>query len=217
MNLGDNNESDYYTISPQELLDHSYNLGIFDNSDIEILYDPYIKNLKNILEVGGGYGRVIDSILLRGYQGEISVIEKNPVLFEYLDKKYLNKKQINITKGSILSCNFISKFQASFFLWSVFAEFSCSEQYVVLENLISAMEPSGLIFIEFPDFSQNVFHNNEYHYVTVAINDRKIKLSFPSEKKLKQTIKDLPISILSIKKYKTTKGYNRKIFILKFA
>ena len=62
-----------------------------------------VKN-KNILEIGPGYGFMTDEILLRKPK-KLYLIEKDEVIFKYLQKKYENNKEVIVINADILNVN----------------------------------------------------------------------------------------------------------------
>jgi len=65
------NHDFYKTIGPDNLYNFSQKAGLTAGCDIDVSKD-YWCNAKTVLEVGAGYGRVIDTLLRMDFKGSIT-------------------------------------------------------------------------------------------------------------------------------------------------
>ena len=111
------NQSFYSHVEEKEFIKHAKLSGLADNKDIDLIYKRYICGKNNLLEIGGGYGRVLDELNARGYQGEITCYERNVALFDKLIRKYprdVNFFKFDIAKELVV----LHKFAIILWLWS---------------------------------------------------------------------------------------------------
>lgn len=119
--------------------------GLDDGCDV-LAIGQYIKNAKSILEVGAGYGRVIDSILKQGFCGQLTAIERNPVLCQYLQNNFGN--QTEIICNDLLKATFTGKYDLILWMWTGICEFSKTEQCLVINILSECLNKNGLLVID---------------------------------------------------------------------
>ena len=142
------NDDFYENTSPFDMEVFSEKGGIANFCDIKKIFD-YIKDAKSILEVGAGYGRVVDGLLHYSFLGKITAIEKSKTLFEFLKKKYKRNSKLSFLRKDILNEEKLNeKFDAILFLWSGIQDFSPDEQELVLINLKALLNKSGMLIID---------------------------------------------------------------------
>ncbi len=122
---------------------------------IDVLHcKKYWQNAKYILDVGSGYGRVIDCLLRNGYSESIVSIERCESLHRALHDKYLTNKKIRILKidlhNILLSLSDLNskKFDVILWMWSGIADFPPSEQSEVVCQLAKILKPNGKLIID---------------------------------------------------------------------
>ncbi len=97
-----------------------------------------------ILEVGGGYGRVVQALLQDGYE-RITALELSP---EGAD--LLRKFPITGVEGDILQFSTPLKFDVILWLWSGIADFDEAQQIKALTILRDHLSSHGVIIIDTP-------------------------------------------------------------------
>ena len=110
------NNNFYEKLASNGLEDIANQGGIATGCDVLYVKD-FWENAKNILDVGSGYGRVIDCLLDNNYSGKIVSLERCETLFDSLAKKYLNHSQVRTLKVDLhdLPSSLSEKFQV--ILW----------------------------------------------------------------------------------------------------
>lgn len=135
----------YETLPPEGLIKASQNVGLDTCCDLKLI-KQYINNATSILEIGPGYGRVINYIIDRGYKGEFYAIERSKVLYQYLQEKI--PLQVNLIRGDIVNYSFNRKFDLVLWLWAGFVEFSNTEQKNLFVKLASLLNMGGVVVID---------------------------------------------------------------------
>lgn len=119
--------------------------GLDDGNDI-LAIKHYIKNTGSILEVGAGYGRVIENLLKQGFCGHLTAIERNPVLCKHLQENFGEK--IEIICHDILHTTLTNKYDLILWMWTGICEFSKDEQPLVINLLSNSLNANGLLVID---------------------------------------------------------------------
>lgn len=159
-NLGKQNVADYPLVNSWVNADNAnfYNnvpidffvkvaaQGGLDNGCDILAINQYIKKAESILEVGAGYGRVIDAVLKQGFCGRLTAIERNPVLYEHLQEKFGNK--VKIIFDDIACATLPNKYDLILWMWTGICEFSKIEQCSVVNNLSKSLNTNGFIVID---------------------------------------------------------------------
>lgn len=119
--------------------------GLDTCCDMQIAY-PFIKNCHSILEVGAGYGRILEFLIAQDYQGEIFAIERSFKFKKILQTKF--KDKINFFFKDLNSFFPNRKFEAILWMWSGISDFSQTEQLKILENLSNNLEENGILVLD---------------------------------------------------------------------
>lgn len=135
----------YETLPPEELIKASQNVGLDTHCDLKLI-KKYIKKSTSILEIGPGYGRVINYINDYGYKGEFYAIERSKMFYDYLQGKI--PPHVKLIREDIISCSFKRNFNLILWLWSGFVEFSIAEQKNLFIKLASLLNTAGSVIID---------------------------------------------------------------------
>ncbi len=120
--------------------------GLSTGCDIEKL-KPYWSKAKSILEVGAGYGRVIQSLLNNNFSGKITAIERSNILFQNLQQHYGDN--VALLHNDIHNCqNIDDTFDIVLFLWSGIADFLPIEQQHIINNLAKLLNNGGKLILD---------------------------------------------------------------------
>lgn len=136
----------FYEEAASGLLQKLATLGGLDTCcDMEIIF-PYIKDTHSILEVGAGYGRVLDYLTKQNYQGKISAVERSLSFNKILQSKF--KDKVSLYNKDLHDFYSDQKFDVILWLWSGIADFSQHEQPLILKKLSSFLTPNGFLVID---------------------------------------------------------------------
>lgn len=142
----DDNDLFYAHIKAEGLKLFAEKAGLDDNCDLKQI-SPYINNAKSVLEVGAGYGRVIDYLINSNFAGKVTAIERNNFLYNYLFCLYKNK--VNLIHTDILNYDEKSeKFDLILFLWSEIAGFPKHNQAQVISQLTALLAKNGKLVLD---------------------------------------------------------------------
>ena len=141
------NQEFYETLSLEDFKKFAACAGLTAYSDLRAI-DEYIKPSKSILEIGAGFGRVID-YLLKNYPAKSVVgIESCQKLFDFLTRKYKANSQVRILKQDIHSLKIDLKQDLILWMWSGVADFSPLEQTIILKNLKAILSDQGVLIVD---------------------------------------------------------------------
>lgn len=142
------NEAFYQSISVEGLKEFAEKGGIASGSDLECL-KSYWFTAQSILEVGAGYGRVIDYLIKHNFSGKITAIERCNASFEYLQQQFSHNSNVTLVQDDILNCDKVKmKFDLILFLWSGIADFSQQEQSLIIKKLAKLLNQGGHLVID---------------------------------------------------------------------
>lgn len=146
--MSESNLSFYEKLNLKAFKNFAKILGLDTGADLENIY-PIIKESDAIIEIGAGYGRCIEQLLERGYQGKIIAIEQASRLVGLLHKRFGDKIQL-IHADALKIQEELPKVQAIICLWSGFLEFSPEEQKGLIQLAYEWLSESGKFVIEIP-------------------------------------------------------------------
>ncbi len=130
-------------------IDVFYNIaasGDLDTGCDVALLSHYIEKANSILEVGGGYGRVLTHILNQGYSKNLCAIERTEKLARFLQSQFYGRAKI--FKSDILQFETTERFDLILWLWTGIAEFAKDEQEQAIAKLASLLTERGHIIID---------------------------------------------------------------------
>lgn len=188
--------------------------GIDDYCDIKQLI-PYLKNKKSILEIGGGYGRVLKGLEHYGLFGNISTIEIIPKLASKLRTKFSNitvyERNINYDE-SFLSLPY---FDAALIMWGTILDFSKIEQEKLIKNVMSKLNNNGIFAIDLPYFSNNdpFAHYDEANEI-ISKKEKTFTFYFPTEREMEVYAEKACAKISNKIIYESAHKSKRSIYIL---
>lgn len=146
-NNSDNNAI-YETIKAQGLQQLAQKGGLSTGCDMKQLI-PYWSVAESVLEVGAGYGRIIDYLLKQSFQGTITAIERCNALFEYLKNEFTKYNNVDLLHADIrYLTNCDKQFDLILMLWSGIADFSPKEQRLIFAKLAKLLNEKGKLVID---------------------------------------------------------------------
>lgn len=154
--------ANYYEQVPVEVFRHYAIIGGFENGcDIDVVYDR-IKDADSIIEVGAGYGRVLKSLLDRGYKGKLIGIERSANFCRYMHETLGTRAIIYHANAE----DFVSPVLADvvMWMWSNISEWPKDQQCQMLKHVTQYCKPGGLIVLD--TISHAITPLNANHYET---------------------------------------------------
>lgn len=174
----------------------------------------YVTQAKTILEVGAGYGRVLD--LLKQYEGDkqLTAIERSERMCQILREKFGHS--IHLFEEDLLSFQTDNSFDLILWMFGGIANFSQQEQWQVLQNLQRHLQPQGSLIIECIASSDGLDHaafekNQEY---SITIDGSLLHVYIPCLVEIQQYAENLGFATCQCLPYYTSNGTQRNIYIL---
>ena len=139
--------ANYYENVPVEVLQQFAVIGGFDNGcDIDLIYNDYIKNSSHVIEVGAGYGRVVQCLLTREYKGKITAIERSKNLYNFMRSNFPSTVEIINCSVNDFSCE--NSADVVLWMWSNISEWPRHEQIKILKHLTHFCKQGGFLILD---------------------------------------------------------------------
>jgi len=213
-----NNEdnAEFYEKIPIKIFQHyAYMAGLDDYSDL-VLIKEYIQKANSILEVGAGYGRVLEYLINIGFKGDITAIERSKKFYGELKYRF-KKNKINLIHADIKHFQPKKKFDLILWLWSGICDFNKHEQISLIQHLSTLMNKLGTLIIDsFPPgilLLNGVSNNNQESIIT--LDGYQVFNYFPSTEEMNQYGQVLKFNTVKCILFKTSKERNRYFWIFK--
>jgi SAM-dependent methyltransferase len=144
--LTKNNNEFYEKIGEQRLVEVAKLAGLDTCCDVKLI-QSLLKPEHAILEVGAGYGRVLNYLLSQGYHN-LSAIELSKNFCPLLRKRFAN--QITLFEHDLLSEELPTeqKFDVVLWLWSGIGGFSKTEQIIAFKKNYALLKPNGKLIVD---------------------------------------------------------------------
>jgi phospholipid N-methyltransferase len=182
-------------------------------SDLK-LAKKYIDNAKSILEVGAGYGRVVDYLLQNNFRGKITAIEKSTKFFALLQSKYSNR--VNLNLDDIATFTTKEKFDLILWMWSGISDFSKDEQIFVLRHLFNLLTDEGILILDTFSHSikpANAITSHEQSYI-IHVDECTLYGYIPSPEEVNGYSNHVGFKKVEYLPYKTVTNRDRALYIL---
>ncbi|MBN2485912.1 MAG: methyltransferase domain-containing protein [Bacteroidales bacterium] len=157
-------------------------------------------NNKNIIDIGSGNGNITSSFL---NTNKVTYVDISSKLLEIISKNsQLNKHNVSLIKGDILTLNFMEKFDLVVCLGLIA---HINDVNRLIEKICSIMDETGIAIIQFTDssmpisrinhFKSKLRHKRNYNYNTNKNTLPEIKKIISDNKlKIERLIKHWPVS-----------------------
>lgn len=182
--------------------------GLDDGCDVKLI-SGYLINTKNLLDIGSGFGRVIDFVLDCGYTGKIISIELIDEYCKLLKRKFGD--QIFLINENIIKFETNEKFDTILWLWDGLTAFSKDMQDMLIKKLINILAEKGYLIFDTIDQYKNKIPFRSY--VSEHKHGR-IVGNIPSYDDIRAISDSLRITNLLVIDYKTRTEVHRKLYIL---
>lgn len=210
------NQQAFYEHSSSERALKSYaQLGGLDSGcDVDVIYSQIV-NTKHLLEIGSGYGRVIQKLLNLGYKGKIHSIELSQLFCEKLAALFPGRVEINNT--SILDFESSLKFDAILSMWSGISDFTRNEQFLFVQKLAYLVTSDGLIILDTSIWNQkplNAVGLQSQNYI-IQEEDCILRGYIPSYSEIHEYTEAAGLKIIDHFEYTTDKERKRLFYVLR--
>ena len=208
------NTNFYEQVNFLHLIEAAHKAGLASGCDILEL-KSYWQNAMSILEIGAGYGRVIDCLLRFGCKSKISAIERSDYFFEILSSKYKNRIEL-IHKSLSGNHGITVKYDLVLFLWTGIYEFHPLEQRNLIKTLTNFLNKNGNLIIDTMGeniIPQDVKYRQRMYKLT--INSNSIRGYGVKHKEIKCYARSCGFKHVIHKPYVTQTGRRRAFHIIK--
>ena len=184
--------------------------GFNTYTDLELIY-PSIENSKSLLELGAGYGRCIEYLLKKSFQGQIIAVEYCPDFFSYLRERF--PEEVIIIKEDIKNLSLPTNIDTALWMWSGIVDFSKSEQQSIIKNISKMLSDKGKLIIDIPKegIKTIAMHKDEKHLLLDTVFGR-LYCYMPSVSELEEFAMKGNFSNITSQHYYTSKNKERTIF-----
>ena len=207
----------YEKITASELKEIAELGGLADHSDLKNITD-YISNAKCILEIGAGYGRVLD-YLLKHSDAKLIGVERSQTFFNILQEKYRDQDRVKLIHADLFDFVLDERPDLVLWMWSGLAEFSCKEQQIIFEKMTGLLGNGSILIVDTilytvsPINATILIKNNATSQGIIKIKDAVINVFHPSQETLDDYTRKIDIYIRAKKKYYTSTERERIVCI----
>jgi SAM-dependent methyltransferase len=196
------NKEFYEQLSFEEYQKYLALAGLTNNPDIEQIKD-YILPSSFILEVGPGYGRVIDGVRKLGYKGKFTGVEFSHHLADYLKENY---KDSEIIEESFLDYKDNRKYDLVLMMWTTLSVFSpLNEQQECFYQCAKMLSDDGHCVIDLllsNSAKEAITNKSSQFYATYARNNTTHYAYGPSILELMRYVAKAGLAVRQIREYK---------------
>lgn len=206
----------YDDIGPAGLKIYAEVVGLQDCPDLAPLA-TYIKPASTILEIGGGYGRIVEGLLKAYPNKSIIVLEQAENNYAHLSKIFNSQEKVKVLKNSIMDYEGAPQsLDVALWMWSGYADLNFSEQKLALNKLFNLLKPSGLLAIDLPDGLDGALATNQGEiWYMVLPSGKRYEGHIPYPNTMNNDARAAGFETLETIKYTTPNHSDRVIYLLK--
>ena len=187
--------------------------GLASCPDLQAIKD-YIIPATQILELGAGFGRVINYLTTHYPDKQITAVEKSSQLHTML--KQQNYSNVQLHHADILTFQPEQQFDLILWLWSGLTDFSQTEQPEILSKIQGLLSDNGTLIVEtFPhDVTPKNGHMKSSQRYTLSAEGMQLHGYIPSPQEMAAYAKKLGLRLHETLIYTTDSGRERKLYLL---
>ena len=209
------NKTYYDTVDLSIQTGYAVRGGLSDHCDLKQI-QHLVESANSILEVGAGYGRVLEYLIDTNYPGDITAIELSDQFFQTLAKY---QDHVKLLHGSVLDETVLgnAQYDLILWLWSGISDFTHEEQKKVIHILTRRLVVGGTLVVEVlahDNVPLNAVTGTTQSYVIKA-NDATLYGYIPSPQEIvecAQAHEDLKVTHHH---YQTDAGRNREMHFIR--
>ncbi len=209
------NNTQFYEVEKIQaiLSNYAQRGGLQAGEDLDVIYND-IKDSSALLDVGAGYGRIIEQLLLRRYNGKIYAVEQSHIFCETLRKQFGN--QIMLYEGNILTYQPSEKFPTILCLWSILTDFTPPEQIEFIQYLRDLLTQDGKIYLDTTIHNQQPANATSLQQQEYAIEelDGKLRGYIPSPEEVEAYCQQSGMRLEKMIRYQTSTQRLRIMYVL---
>ncbi|WP_131783707.1 class I SAM-dependent methyltransferase [Legionella gresilensis] len=197
----------------------SKEIGLYNCCDVKLI-DDFIDKANSILDVGTGWGRILDYLIKKRLNKQLYVAERSKQFLAHLKKKF--GEQVTFIQGDLRDQNLPFKVDLILWMWAGIAEFNKQEQLQIFSKLASILNKRGHLILETSANAQDAPKKNnlkmveqgEHHNVIEEKNSKILYYYYmPSAAQLKEYSQIAKFKSMKFIHYKTDTGVERILYI----
>ncbi|GAB4190745.1 MAG: hypothetical protein OHK0057_22820 [Thermoflexibacter sp.] len=215
--MNDKNIDFYKKINLDKFKEFARLMGLDTKIDIDFIY-PYIQSAKILVELGAGYGRVIEALLEKGFQGQVVAFERVSELMNHLRSQFDNEKfneKITLIEADFKYYPFPEKVDVVLWLWSGFLEYSKIEQIQNVKRIYANLTDRGALVIEIPIEVKHLGKHEDHQIIKVETEWGTIEAYMPRYEELLDYAAQAGFAGVERLDYATTTNLKRAIYIFR--
>ncbi len=210
--VNDNNLCFYENIDVEKFKDFARQIGLENGPDIDAIY-PHIALAKHVVEIGAGYGRALDKVLEKGYQGSLSAIERVPHLISHMKQKFGSKVLLFEQDAKEIALPYQA--DCMLWLWSGIMEMSKAEYTKVFKKMYGQLSKNGKLVVETPYKEIKVLGKFcEENHIVFETEWGTIDAYWPKASELKKAAFNCGFQKVEEVVYQTARGIDRIMYVL---
>lgn len=213
------NDEFYGDIGAEGLIKLSHKAGLFTGCDVK-KFAQFWQYKHSVLDIGSGFGRVINALIDNGFKGRITGVERNHQLFNYTSDVYKDTSTVTLLNQdayTYIGDNFDKKFGAIFMLWSGLEDYNPKEQHLIIKRFSQVLEEDGCIFIDTMPMGVQPLDSErltERAFLFRSENNSIIRIYEPSYNEMDEYAKSAGLKILRLETYLTDTDRPRWLYVL---
>ena len=188
--------------------------GLTSCPDMQALL-PFLQANHSFLEIGGGYGRIIQFLYDHFPMAHITTIEQSKKYADYLKTEFPDT--LHVIHGDVLSFDFQETYDIMLWMWTGICNFGFHEIHRVLENIYPALKHNGILALEtFPNDTTpiNSIETDRQKHVVIEDNCQCYEF-IPNTEQIDRILDHSSYSTYTKHPYQTSTGRNRLLYLIK--
>jgi len=215
--MNDENIDFYRKINITKFKEIAGLIGLHTKIDIDLIY-PYIQSAKILVEFGAGYGRVIQALLEKKFEGRIIAFERSPELAQYLRTQFssaIAAHKITLVEKDFKHLFIEEKIDVVLWLWSGFLELSKDEQKENVKYIFENLATRGLLIIEVPVEVKYIGIRTDHQFIRVETDWGNMDAYMPTYEEILKYAEYAGFQGIERIDYSTATNLKRSIYILR--
>lgn len=215
--MNDKNIDFYRKINIAKFKEFAELIGLSTKIDIDLIY-PYIQSAKILIELGAGYGRAIEALIQKKFQGEIIAFERSPELVLYLKNQFsaaIQAGKVTLMEQDFKHLAIKEKANVVLWLWSGFLELSTDEQKENVKYIFDNLAAEGILIIEIPVEVKHIGTRTGQQFIKVETEWGNIDAYMPSYEELLKYAEYAGFQGIERIDYPTSTNLKRAIYIFR--
>ena len=187
--------------------------GLDTGCDVDLAMS-LVPNAQSLLEVGAGYGRVLNHLINKNFAGELYAIERNKKLMHWLTSQFENK--VTLIHADLISYYFQRQFDAILWMWTGIIEHSRLEQPLTVSRLANCLSPNGAFIIDTIPLNEEIFNVTDIEEQNIIVETKygNDYVYVPTAEQIKEYAIKANLQVREIIHYKTRLDQKRMLHIL---